>query len=236
LLTAAGLALIGVACLSGVYEIITGLVGGALVLICYVPSRILAGAWQRRLVKQGAHFVPLIIPLVIMAGVIGWLLVSGALLLNPLVLAGLAVLCIAAFNSALNFAKSQEGPEQIRFRQRLAAAREYFREQLMNAQPALRDAWYPYLIAYGLGNSVDKWFKSYGSRISASSPVGSIGRSSGISSSTSWTGGGGAFGGAGATGSWAAVAGTMAAGVATSGSRSGGGGGGSSGGGSAGGW
>ena len=171
-----------------------------------------------------------------MATVIGWLLVSGALLLNPLVLAGLAVLCIAAFNSALNFAKSQEGPEQIRFRQKLAAAREYFREQLMNAQPALRDAWYPYLIAYGLGNNVDKWFKSYGSGIPASSPVGSIGRSSGIGSSTSWTGGGGAFGGAGASGSWAAVAGTMAAGVATSGSRSGGGGGGSSGGGSAGGW
>ncbi|MBN1569790.1 MAG: DUF2207 domain-containing protein [Acidobacteria bacterium] len=237
ILTVVGLALLGIACFSNVYEIITGLVGGALIVVCYVPARILAAAWSRRLVKQGAHFIPLIIPLLVMAGVIGWLLVSGALQLNPLVLAGLAVLCIAAFNSALNGAKTEEGPEQIRFRQRLAAAREYFREQLKKAKPALHDVWYPYLIAYGLGNKIDKWFKAHGSGLLASSAVGSVGYSSGMNSSTTWTGGGGAFGGAGATGSWAAVAGTMAAGVATASSGSGrGGGGGRSGGGSAGGW
>lgn len=235
-LTVAGLALSGIACFSNIYEIITGLVGGAMIVVCYVPARILASAWSKRLVKQGAHFVPLIIPLLIMAVVIGWLLVSGVLRLHPLVLMGLAVLCIAAFNSALNGAKSNEGPEQIQFRKRLAAAREYFRGQLKKEQPALRDAWYPYLIAYGLGNNIDKWFKAHGSGLAASSSVGSVGRSSGIGSSTTWTGGGGAFGGAGATGSWAAVSGAMAAGVSTSGSRSGGGGGGSSGGGSAGGW
>jgi hypothetical protein len=56
-----------------------------------------------------------------------------------------------------------------------------------------------------------------------------------------WTGGGGTFGGAGATGSWAAAIGTVASGVSapsesSGGGSSGGGGGGSSGGGSGGGW
>jgi hypothetical protein len=161
-----------------------------------------------------------------------------------------AVLLVLAFvNSIVNNARSRERMQGIALRKRLASARRYFEYEFEKPAPALRDEWFPYVLALGLDKDSQRWFRHHGA---AASDVGSSrgwSTSSGSSSSgsstssgpTGWTGGGGAFGGAGATASWAAAAGALSAGVSapsSSGGSGGGGGGGgsSSGGGGGGGW
>ncbi|MGZ5444750.1 MAG: hypothetical protein ACXW5U_30640 [Thermoanaerobaculia bacterium] len=155
----------------------------------------------------------------------------------------IALWLLALLHLMLNLLKIRDPRELIAFRKRIAGARKFFLEQLQLPQPALRDEWFPYVLAFGLGTQVDRWFRAFGGTVSASSSgsAWSSSTSSSASSSTSsWTGGGGAFGGAGATGSWAVAAGAVAAGVSAPSSSSGGGGGGgggsSSGGGGGGGW
>jgi uncharacterized membrane protein YgcG len=127
----------------------------------------------------------------------------------------------------------RDSVERIAFRKRIAGLRQYFIDELARPQPALRDTWYPHLLAFGLGRNVDRWFRSHAAPTSNdtttwSSSSSSSSSSSGSSSSSSgWTGGGGAFGGAGASGSWAIAATGMAAGVSAP-SSSGSSGGGSS--------
>ena len=145
--------------------------------------------------------------------------------------------------------RSDESNERIAARMRLASAFRYFKAQLATPNPHLRDDWYPYLMAFGLGSNVDSWFRAYGGAAAgaggglstASSSSSSFGSSSSSGGGFSFSGGGGAFGGAGASASWAVAAGGIASGVASpssggSGGGGGGGGGGSSGGGGGGGW
>ena len=163
---------------------------------------------------------------------------------------GATLLALALFNSVINQARSRERAQGIALRKRLASIRRYFQEELDKPQPALRNEWFPYVIAFGLDSDAQDWFKAYGGQSTSDSDrPWSISPSSSSSSSSSspapWSGGGGSFGGAGATVAWAAAASSLAAGVAapsSSGSSSSGGGGGgggggsSSGGGSGGGW
>jgi uncharacterized membrane protein YgcG len=135
-----------------------------------------------------------------------------------------------------HLAATRDTAGAVRERRRLAEIRRHFVEELRRPEPQLEDAWFPYLLAFGLDRQVDRWFASFGGD-------GVSGRyhpmaMSGSSGSPSWTGGGGSFGGAGASGGWAAAATGLAAGVAAPSSSSGGGGGGGSfsGGGGAGGW
>jgi len=141
---------------------------------------------------------------------------------------------------SLNAARGRQDAAGLAFRKRLVAARRYFAEQLQQPAPRLEDAWFPYLIAFGLDKKMEAWFRSFPAASSGSlmTTVSSTTASGGSASGGSWTGGGGSFGGAGASASWAAAASGMAAGVAAPGSSSGGGssGGGSSGGGGGGGW
>lgn len=143
--------------------------------------------------------------------------------------------------------RSDESNERIAARMRLVAARRYFQAQLATPNPHLRDDWYPYLMAFGLGANVDSWFRAHGgasagttSGLGTSTSSSSSFGSSSSSSGWGFSGGGGAFGGAGASASWAVAAGGIASGVASPSSGGsgggGGGGGGSSGGGGGGGW
>jgi hypothetical protein len=146
--------------------------------------------------------------------------------------------------------RSRQRAEGVAFRRRLSAARAFFERELESDQPALRDEWFPWLLAFGLGPKMDSWsVRHAGARsYSAGSTTSASSWSSGETSSGSsggWTGfAGGRSGGAGASASWAAAAGTMAAGVSppsssgsSGGSSSGGSSsGGSSGGGGGGGW
>jgi uncharacterized membrane protein YgcG len=163
---------------------------------------------------------------------------------------GATLLALAFFNSMINQARSRERAQGIALRKRLASARRYFQEQLNQPRPALRDEWFPYVLAFGLDKDARNWFKAHGGESTSDSdrpwsgsPSSSSSSGSSSSSSAPWSGGGGSFGGAGATAAWAVAASSLASGVAapsSSGSSSGGGGGGgggsSSGGGGGGGW
>ena len=158
--------------------------------------------------------------------------------LSAIALTMCSLLVLAIIRLALDLMKIRDTREVLAVRKRAVAVRQYFREQLRRPQPALRDEWFPYLIAFGLGKHADRWFRAFGSAgsSSSSSSSSSWGSASGSSSASGWTGGGGAFGGAGATGSWAVAAGTLAAGVSSGGSSGGSSSGSSSGGGGGGGW
>lgn len=153
-------------------------------------------------------------------------------------LAGWSVLAVALFRSVVNAAKSEDTLERTLLRKNLASARRYLKRELKKRQPGLKDAWLPYLLAFGLGTNVDRWFRAHGRKQTFADGFASSAAGSSSGSAGRWTGGGGSFGGAGASASWAAAAGSLATGVSapSSGGSSGGGGGGSSGGGGGGGW
>ncbi|HVG08907.1 MAG TPA: DUF2207 domain-containing protein [Thermoanaerobaculia bacterium] len=152
----------------------------------------------------------------------------------------LALVPLAVWSSLLNNARSRESDEGIRKRRLLGAGRRLLRRELKSAHPRLHDEWLPYLLAFGLGGEMDRWFRAFGgaSRDGSTFTSTSTGGSFGSSGSSGWSGGGGQFGGAGAMASWSMAAAGMASGVSapSSSSSGGGGGGGSSGGGGGGGW
>ena len=167
---------------------------------------------------------------------------------GPLLLFGLAALGVAFMALAFRIARPRDEPARLRLRRRMAAARAFFRRELGKADPDLRDEWFPYLLAFGLGARIDQWFESFGGDSGAAAPVPAA---AGVGATTSggaaaggsfaWTGGGATFGGGGGFsgggvgGSWATAATTVASGV-TSSSAGTAGGIASSGGGGGGGW
>jgi len=182
-----------------------------------------------------------------------WLIVGTSRLELPwTMIAGIAAWAICISNASINALKSRENPEVIAFRKRLMAGRRYFSRELEKPNPDLRDSWYPWLLAFGLGKQVDVWSTRHVTEASRSSTwdrdrdtnswSSSSAPSNTSSTDSAWTGGGGRSGGAGGGATWAAAAGGMAAGVSapSSSSSDGGGGGssssGSSGGGGGGGW
>ena len=161
---------------------------------------------------------------------------------TPLLVAGVFLMRLAIFFAVFQQASSKDGPKRIARRKSLACARAYFARELTRPEPRLQDAWFPWIVAFGLTGQADRWFRAHGGAraagaVGSSSSSSSSSSGSSSDSSSSWTGGGGSFGGAGASGSWAAAAAGLAGGVsAPSSSGGGGGGGGSSGGGGGGGW
>jgi hypothetical protein len=172
--------------------------------------------------------------------------------LQPLTVVGLIVLALSLMHSSINALKSRRHREAIAFRKALAAGRAFFVAELRKAQPALRDEWYPWLLAFELGKQVDDWSaqrpdaRSDGGRATDIASAGAT-TSSYEPSSDRWSGfTGGRSGGAGGGASWQAAAGSMAAHVSppsssgssggSDSSSSGSSSGGSSGGGGGGGW
>ena len=173
---------------------------------------------------------------------------TGRIELPTLTVIGLVAVTLGCIHSATNALKSRRHRAAIAFRKTLTAGRAYFIDELRKDEPALRDEWYPWLLAFELTPQMDAWSTARAG--TASRPRGGSGHAMASSSATSsaggtWTGfGGGRSGGAGGGASWEAAVSGMAAGVsAPSSSRSSGGsggsgssGGGSSGGGGGGGW
>lgn len=213
-------------------------IGGLIAcVVLSAPAGGFATASRSSVVHPKSSAIPFHVPLLMILGGVLWLLLLAPQFVGALGLAGLTCVAAAFTVMILHTARSTETAERVALRKRLAAARRWLREELRRPQPRLRDEWFPYLLAFGLGRHVDWWFRAFGS--ASESRAGSFtgGGATGVGGS-SWTGGGGAFGGGGATAVWASAAGAMAAGVARPGSSGGssGGGGGSSGGGGAGGW
>jgi hypothetical protein len=145
---------------------------------------------------------------------------------------------------SINASKSQQRRQGMALRKRLTAARAFFVAELQRPEPALRDEWYPWLLAFGLGKEMDQWSADRPGEERRRSGR-TIVTSSSSSTGDGWSGfGGGRSGGAGGGAAWQAAASGMAAGVSSASSSGSGGGSssggssssGSSGGGGGGGW
>ena len=232
-------------------------IGGAMVLI--TVAWMFGFTFQANVLKGRSSAVVAWIPALITAiGVSAflWFYIGGVYgeLTDRFVIA-LGGLALTTVITTFNAMTSRRNREALAFRKRLSAGREYFQAQLARDNPALRDDWYPWLLAFGLGPQVDNWSARHAESRGRHSTARSGGFSStSVSSSSSsssgpatWSGfAGGRGGGAGGGASWTTAVGGMAAGVSppsSSGSSGGGGsssggssGGGSSGGGGGGGW
>jgi uncharacterized membrane protein YgcG len=188
--------------------------------------------------------VSLVVPVAAAAAALWWLwyqVGSGAVEWSAWMIGGFTALTLWVVQASVNAMKSRQHRGAIAFRKTLAAARAYFERELAKDRPALCDAWYPWIAAFGLAPQADRWSVQHAQDRDRDRRATSPARqssSSASSSAPSFTGfGGGRSGGGGAGAGWAAAAAGMAAGVAapSSSGSSGGGGGGSSGGGSSGG-
>lgn len=219
-------------------------------LVVFGMAGMLAARWRHRIDWGALRTLTFALPSALVLAVPAVLLLLPLRVDLPLTsVLGLALLALALWGATLLMARSRHGRQSLALRRRLTEARAFFSQELGKPQPALDDAWFPYVVAFGLDDQVSDWFKAHAapSRGSAWSDVShgsGRGSSSPSSGTPSWTGGGGSFGGAGASGSWVSALGALSTGVAapssSGGSSSGGGGGGggssSSGGGGGGGW
>jgi uncharacterized membrane protein YgcG len=242
----AALALLGLDCLHGWEQslVLAAFVAFAVTWL-YIGGMIAAFAWRKRTERLDAAALTFLLPglgifaVCLLATFFGdWFPVR--VLARPGLFGdlALALLPVATWSSLLNNARSRETAPALHRRQLLAAARRMLQSELKRQQPRLRDEWLPYLLAFGLGQEVDRWFHAFGAAASGAGISAMASSSSAGSGGGGWTGGGGAFGGAGSSASWAAAATGLAAGVSapSSSGGGGGGGGGSSGGGVGGGW
>lgn len=228
-------------------DLVLAALGTLAIGVTYLFALLQAKLWQSRVVRPLPHALRFAIPVAALVAAFGVVAQEDRLRSGIAVLAGLALLIAAAANSVFAMAMWRHGPQRLVLRRELAAARRWFIRELQSREPKLRDEWFPYLIAFGLGPQMDHWFKAFGGETHRSTAMAagsswSSGESGSSSGSGGWSGfgGGGAFAGGGSSGAWVAAAGSVAAGVsAPSSSSSGGGsssGGSSSGGGGGGGW
>jgi uncharacterized membrane protein YgcG len=212
--------------------------------VLYVVGIILAFGYHGSTHDLRGRAVRALIPPVLIVIGVYWLQLGGLVPLTSLQLLGVTLLALGTLNSLFNAMHGRDTPEGLDLRRKLGSARKYFERELGAEQPRLRDEWFPYLLAFGLGPRIERWFKSFGSDVASGAALATTSSSSSgtTTGSSGWTGGGGTFGGAGASASWTSAVAGVAAGVAKpsssggSGGGGGGGGGSSSGGGGGGGW
>jgi hypothetical protein len=219
-------------------------------LVCYVVGLVFAYGYRVNVYELRGRMMRILICTGLMYAVLAFVLLSGRVAIVLTGAVGLMLLLLAFTNSIFNMMRTRDVGESLDLRRRLVSARHYFERELNKSDPNLKDEWFPYLLAFGLGPKIDRWFKAFGGKsrsrvgMAGGTTSGTIGSHTSTTTSShapaSWTGGGGTFGGAGASGVWAAAAGGIAAGVSkpssSSGSSGGGGSSSSSGGGGGGGW
>jgi hypothetical protein len=217
---------------------LTGLASLVLAALSTLPGSVFRSRidWGRR------SAVVCLIPAIGVTAAVGYFLWftagTGIVDIPPVLLMSIVALAIGVTNSSVNSLRSREDRIGMALRKKLAAARAFFIAQLRQSRPALRDEWYPWMLAFGLNKQMDDW-SARTAYLPGNDRSFSTSSTSSTSSSNTWSGfGGGRSGGAGGGATWAAAAGDLAAGVASPSSSGGGGGGGggSSGGGGGGGW
>ncbi|HEX6069950.1 MAG TPA: hypothetical protein VFZ18_09000, partial [Longimicrobiaceae bacterium] len=147
-------------------------IGLVVAVVAALLSLGFAATLARRVTHRTGPAVGVVLPLLLAAALLALFAAGGfeggeglvvyrpgaPLLLSMLVvLAGLGWLAFA-------LTKPSESEERIGFRRRLVSAREFFERELERPDPRLRDGWFPYLLAFGLGSHVDRWFRSFGGR------------------------------------------------------------------------
>ncbi len=245
------LALLGAALAAGALAATRSAVDGVtcaaavgVALVAWILAGMQALFWQARVVRAAPHALRFLLPLAALGVLLLYLAQLRTLPIGLAAVTCAALLAVAVTWSVLHAARSRESPERVQLRKRLAAAREHFRHELQQASPALQDAWYPYLLAFGLNRLVNRWFKAHGPETQPRMhrPYPATSGSSGSTGGSGWSGfgGGGGFAGAGATVAFGAAISGFSSGVAAPSSSGSGGGssssGGSSGGGGGGGW
>ncbi len=203
-------------------------------LVVYLVGLAFAYRWRRRVDGGALAALGLLVPIA--------LLLAGVVFVDRLeppasiaALGGSVALALGFIHSLLNRARATESPAALRLRKRLTAARAYLQDELRRGSPGVQESWFPHLLALGLAEQADQWSAARQAGPATVSTWHDDGPSRSSSSpstpSPGFSAGGGRFGGAGATGSWAATAQAFSASIAAP-SSSGSGGGGSSGGGS----
>jgi len=161
-IAAAGLAVIAIGIVVRWEEAIVAAVAIGIMTGMFVPGFIAASIWRDRVHGLALSSLTFVIPVLAIAGGLLWLLWSDILQTGLWTLVGIACLGLAFVRSILNRARIRERPERIELRKCMAAGREYLRHELRKPAPRLQDAWYPWLIAFGLGSQIDRWFRSFG--------------------------------------------------------------------------
>jgi hypothetical protein len=240
-----GIVLLGIAWYRGELPAVAGVLAVVAIVIVSVIGAIVGAAFRAHInwgrIAAAVCLVPAALVALGAAALLWFPVGTGAIELSPLSVLGIVSLALGLVLSAINSLKSRQGRAAIAFRRQLAAARAYFVSELEKERPALRDQWYPWVLAFGLDDRAADWSTRYARQpddVGAASVGSSTSHGSASGPSGSWTGfGGGHSGGAGGGASWAAAAGGMAAGVSAPSSDGGGSSGGaSSGGGGGGGW
>lgn len=246
-MVALALAIAGVA--ENPLSILPMLVFAFWMLLPFVGARVAAGRYRARLSVLNPPLLLFCLSVLVIVALVVLILFKPHFGFAVLQSAACTVFATLLLYNAIDALRPVENFELTQKRLRFSLARDFFLRELRSESPALRDEWYPYLLAFGLGRNVDRWFKrknvfavrSSGAYSISSSSTKSDAISNQVTEPNIWTGGGGAFGGGGASGSWSAAASGIAASIAvsnfkitngSSGSRSSGGG--SSGGGSSG--
>jgi hypothetical protein len=201
--------------------------------------------WGRRAALFSV--LPAVSSALIATAILWWYIGLGEITASRVLVAGITLVTLGIVSACINAMVARQHAAGVAFRKQLAAARAFFIRELEQREPALRDEWFPWLLALGLGKQMDDWSVRQESRTSSSRSTGwSTSTSSPTTSSPSWTGfAGGRSGGAGGGAAWTTAASGLAAGVSPPSSSSSGSGGssssssssgGSSGGGGGGGW
>jgi hypothetical protein len=218
-------------------------------MVVLIMGHLQAIVWRKRVLRPGVHLLRVLVPVFGLVGGLVWLVQQDSLPAGLLTYAALTAFGLGFGKAILDAARSPHARDRILLRKRLVAAREYFRRELASPTPQLEQAWYPFLLAFGLHRQVNRWFKAFGAPDGSAGATGSsmrtAGSASGLSSASgdrSWGGfgGGGGFAGAGATVAFGAAVSGFSSGISAPSSSSSGGSssssGGSSGGGGGGGW
>lgn len=180
-------------------EEIVLIIGFLFLGLLFWPLSLACGFWGRRVAGRknwwlagslAAAWLPAVL-LLVAAGT-EWLPVTASF-------AAAAVLgALAALAGAFNLARARDGKERLARRLDLLAGRRFFRHELRQPRPRLRDSWLPWLLALGLAPQIERWSGDFGSTVSPGT------------GEDSWTGGRKLFGDVQAT-DWAAAVGNLAA-------------------------
>lgn len=178
----------------------------------FLFSVALAAIYRTQLGGQtSAAFLP--VPLALFAIVVA-LTAASELSLAIALLATLFLVNIVLYIGAWT-----ASPDELAMLKGLRAARDYFRD-LLEKKEEIEERWIPYILAFGLGDDLDRWSvespvqpDEERVRRDRARPSLTVPPMPSVTAGPTFRAGGGAFGGAGATGGWAKSVGSFAAAV-----------------------
>lgn len=188
---------------------------GAISVGALVLSMLLAASYQSQLLGRAVGAL-ITAPLLVFGAIVAYVVPS------PMAVAVVLAIVLAYVALALRAARWSAHPGQLRNMQNFRAARAFFRRRLRQSATNIDELWIPYLLAFGLGKDLDRWSvarpasprTSSDIRDDVSGPFTPSAGFSGDPAGNSFRPGGGAFGGAGASGYWASSINSFAATVA----------------------